>query len=248
MVNALVKNLSVVELDGFSDFTHESEGGEDINTSNRVIVGGKFKFLDPRWLLDGEGVTGMRATLIGVRNIVNKWSHDNTPLVTRILAPGEKFPDFKRLNAECDHSEWRTSFGKEVGPWSGQHCLYFVDEHWNRYTWPSPTSTIGSAIAVREIIEDINLVRKFRDEHVYAVVELSHTDFRTSYGMRQRPKLVRKDLVKLGSDRTGSLPAPDTPGIPDAGAAPAAMQGAPADAQSVSPLTAKEVTGDEIPY
>jgi hypothetical protein len=129
---ATVRKQNVVDLDGFSGFTNECEGdGDDVNMSSRVIQGIKLKFIDPRWLIDDQDVTGKQLTLIGVRNVVNKWSQDNRPLVTEILQPGQKFPDFKKLNDEAPRTEWRTSFGKETGPWSGQHCLYFIDDNYN---------------------------------------------------------------------------------------------------------------------
>jgi hypothetical protein len=234
-----MQKQNVVELDGFNDFTTESEGDDAINTSSRVIQGTKLKYLDPRWLIEERDVTGMLLTAIGVVNVANKWDDNNKPLITRILAPGEKFPDFDKLNAECPRSEWRTAFGKEVGPWSGQHCLYLIDENLNRYTWPSPTTTIGSAIAVRELVDQIKLARKFRGENVYPVIELNHTYFRTGYGDRERPHLPVQRWVTLGPDRAGALPTPDTPVL---------SAGAPADARTVAPPSTQEVLNDKILY
>jgi hypothetical protein len=232
---------NIVDLDGFSDFTDEREGDDDdINMSSRVIQGAKLKYLDPRWLIDDQDVTGKRLTLIGVRNVVNKWSKDNKALVTEILPPGQKFPNFKKLNDEAPRSEWRLSFGKETGPWSGQHCLYFIDDNYSPYTWPSPITTIGSSIAVGEIVDHVNRVRKFRDPDVYVVVELSHCLFKTGYGDRERPHLPVKDLVKLKSNRV-ALPTPDTQTV-------LTQQGAPADAQTVEPITLTEEMNDEIKY
>jgi len=237
---------TIVELDGFNDFTNEIEGADDNNMSGGIIQGTKIKFLDPRWVIDKteKDITGKLLTAIAVVNVVNKWGHDGELLEKRILAPGEKFPDFEKLNAKCP-SEWRENFGKMVGPWSGQHVVYFVDELLNRYTWASPITTVGSAICVSELARQIQLVRKFRGSNVYPVVELGRTDFPTSYGLRQRPYLLNiKDWIKLGADQPGALPASDsTPEI-----APTAPGGAPAGAQSVSEPTAKEVTDDEIKY
>jgi hypothetical protein len=212
----LTRMPAVIQLDGFNDYTSEVEGESDaLDTSSHAIVGDKIKFIDPRWLLGGTDITGMLLTLIGTRNVVTKWGHDNKPLVTRILLPGKKFPNFKKLNDECDRSEWRDSFGKMVGPGSGQHCLYFIDDNYRRLTWPSPTGTIGSCIAVDEIVADIQVARKFRGQDAFAVVELSHTNFRTCAGLKQRPKLVVKQLVKLGLDRVGALfPAAPASGHP----------------------------------
>jgi hypothetical protein len=245
MTNELTKR-TITDLDGFNDFTNEVEGEEDLNSmSTKVIHGTRFKFLDPRWLdPSGKDITGALFTAIAVANVATKWGRDNKPLDTKVLQPGKKFPDFEKLNDECDRSEWRESFGKMQGPWSGQHCVYFVDQQLNRYTWASQITTVGSAICVRELVEQIQLVRKFRGANVYPVTELGHTDFPTRYGLRQRPYLLNiKDWIVLGPNQTGALPAPDNPEI-----TPPATGGAPAGAQSVTPPAAKEVTGDEIRF
>jgi hypothetical protein len=234
----------VVELDSFNDYTNEVEGDEEVNVAGGLIKGMKIAFLDPRWLDKNKvDITGKLLTAIEVVNVVTKWGHNNKPLVTRILAPGERFPNFKELNAKCDKSEWRERFGKLVGPWSGQHCMYFIDELYNRYTWPSPVTTIGSAVAVREFTDQIKLVRRHRGANVYAVLALGHTDWPTSYGLKQRPDLLDiKDYIVLGSSQTQNvLPAPDSPEI-----TPPATGGAPADAQSVSLPTLKEELSDSV--
>src|SRR5262249_633582 len=178
--------------------------------------------------------------------------------------------DFKALNKACPQSEWFEKFGKLVGPYQGQRAIYFIDEHYNRYTWASPgprvelpgphaelhlaeiKDTIGSAICCREIMEQINLVRRVRGEGVYSVVELGHTDFKTGFGLRQRPFLLKiKEWVRLTPGRVDSLPARDAAPVAeitsqDSSATKAS--GAPADAQPVTKPTAKEVTGDEILY
>ena len=144
-----------------------------------------------------------------------------------------------------------------AGPWSGQHCLYLIDELFNPYTWASPLTTIGSAIAVRELTDQIKRVRRLRGDNAYPVLELSHTHFPNRYKPdRERPSLAIKNWVKLGTDRAAdALPPPTTPALPDSGNAPAASgnaaaatQGAPADAQAVAPITLKEEMRDEIRF
>src|SRR5262249_3471056 len=172
-------------------------------------------------------------------------------LETRILAPGEKFPNFDELNAKCDKSEWRMSFGELKGPWEGQHVVYFIDELFNKYSWPSPTTTKGSSICVREFAAQVAMVRKFNGENVFAVTELGHVDFPTAYGLKQRPDLLKiKRWIRLRSDQTGGpLPAPDDKPAIDVTPAPASpTSGAPAGAERVAPPSAKDVTGDEIPF
>jgi hypothetical protein len=233
---------TIVELDGFNDFVSEQEG-EEVNVSSRVIQGTKLKFLDPRWVIAEQDVTRMHLTVIGVRNVVNRWSDDNVSIETRILEPGEKFPNFEQLNNTCDRSEWRESFGKLVGPWSGQHCVYFIDEKLNPYTWASPINTIGSAICVREFVDQVKRVRRFRGENVYAVVELSHVDFRTGFGLRQRPHLQILEWVLLGPGRGTELPAPDTATLVESKGS-----GTPPEAKPVAPISRREELGDEVPW
>ena len=239
------RNQNIVDLDGFNDFTNEVEGAEDerVNTSARVIQGTKLKYIDPRWQIDGRDVTGMLLTLVGTRNVVNKWGPDGKPLVTNILPPGEKFPDFKKLNAEEPQSAWRMVFGKLQGPWQGQHCLYFIDDNYNPFTWPSPITTIGSSIAVEEIVDHIKRVRRYRDPDACVLVELSRKHFPNKYKPdRERPFLQVKQLVKLAPGRMSQLPEADEP-------LPALSQrGALADAQTVEPITLAEEMNDTIKY
>ena len=247
---------SVVELDGFDDFTNEVEGVEE-RMSSKVIEGTKIKFIDPRWLnaKTGQDITGKHLTVVGVRNVINKWGPDNELLDIRILAPGEKFPNFDKLNAEC-RNEWRTAFGKEVGPWSGQHVIYFVDELWNPYTWPSPTSTAGSSVCVDELMTQIKRVRSIRGDRARPLVELNHTDWPTGYGLKQRPQLVIVKWVVFGADRMETLPPTEMPSIPgpasSASIPPTAAAKAndvlPDGAQLMTPITPKEELRDEIPW
>ena len=246
MKQELMSNTSIVDLDGFSGYTRAVEGQDDTIASSRVIQGEKIKFIDPRWLLasNNKDITGTVLTSLGLRRVVNKWIGDK-PVVTRILGPNEKFPDFNKLNAECPESEWREKFGEMTGPWSGQHILYFLDANYNCYSWPSPTKTIGSAIAVEEFVDQVNRVRRVKGADIFALTELSHTDFPTKNGLRQRPFLLKiRDWVRLGPGQTGDpLPAPDQ------GEITASMaSGAPPGAQSVKPPTAEEELGDKIPF
>jgi hypothetical protein len=235
----MTRNPTGVELDGFTNYTDETDGDDDaLNTPSRAIVGLRLKFVDPRWTLEGEDVTGESLTLIDMRKVVSKWGHDRKPLETRILLPDQKWPDLAKLNSACDRGEWRDSFGKWIGPWAGQRCLYFIDANYRRITWASPKDTLGSKVCIDDAMKDIQLVRKFRGPSAFVVFKLSHTDWRTAKaGLKQRPKLVIDGPpVMLSLDRVGALPNPDA--APMINAAPVNTtipQGAPADAQPVAP-------------
>jgi len=258
---------SVIELDGLSGgYLDDSGQGDDDRTSSRVIQGGKLKFDDPNWYLDGRVVTGQLLTIIAMRKVVNKWTADGKPLETQILLPSDPFPDFKALNEACPKSEWFEKFGKLMGPYQGQRALYFIDQDYNRYTWASPAmryvqtdkglkieDTIGSAICVREVMEQIELVRRHRGPDVFPVAPLEHCDFKTVVGLKQRPYLLKfKEWIKLTPGRVDPAPAVDAAPVAEiiSQTSPMAVKagGAPADAQLVPPLTAKEVVNDEIPH
>jgi hypothetical protein len=255
-----VTRKTVLELDGFSGYTSACEGDDEINASNKVIMGTKLKFLDPHWWNTSteQIMTGTALILIDVKREVIKWGHDSKPLLPpQILAPGQKFPDFEKLNDKCNKSEWRERFGKMVGPWSGQNLLYFVDdfERLNRFTWPSPITTIGSAICVDEVVDQIALVRRIKGQNLYPVTVLGHTNFKNDFGPRQRPYLLNiphwvtygtaaQKTLPDNNQTGGALPAPR--GNPEA--PPSGTAGTPAGTQPVSKPTAKEVTGDEIKY
>jgi hypothetical protein len=258
---------SVIELDGLGGgYLDDTGQGDEDRTSSRVLQGGKIKFNDPNWYLGEQIITGRLLTIIAMRKVVNKWSADGTPLETQILLPSDPFPDFEALNVKCPKSEWFERFGKLVGPYQGQRAFYFIDETYNKFTWASPAmrceqvgkkfgdavkivDTIGSAICCREIMDQIELVRRHKGPDVYPVTPLGRCDFKTGYGLRQRPDLLKiKEWIKLTPGRVDPLPAADAAPVAEITSQDSTKTGAPADAQPVAPLTAKEVVNDEIRY
>src|SRR6185369_46376 len=97
-------------VDGFEQFTDEVEGND--STSNRLIVGPIIKFTnDSTWVTNGgdeELPNDLELVVVNVARVVQKWV-DQRPVkeATRILQPGEKWPDIKKLNADAPRSEWR---------------------------------------------------------------------------------------------------------------------------------------------
>ena len=83
---------------------------------------------------------------------------------TRILEPGEKFPDLEKLNANTPQSEWREGpDGKLHGPWQNSiPRLSARPGHAERFTYAA--STIGGGIAVRDLVDRTRWMRKFRGE------------------------------------------------------------------------------------
>src|SRR6516165_3642686 len=113
----------------------------------------------------------------------------------------------------------------------------------------TPPSALPS---VRELVAQTKLMRSYKGEFVYPLVELSHTFMPTSYGGRERPNLVVKNWVRFGEGGSLVLPTPNKPALTGSAAAtveskPAATSN-PLGMQVVEKPTAKEVTRDEIKY
>ena len=248
-----VEKVSSHALDGFGGYTEVVEGSEGQSVAGVSLLGLKLKYLDPIWTDPDEQEIKGPLVVHDVQRKVQKWLDDGRPAETIVLVPGEKWPDIEKLNKACPQSEWREKFGKSQGPWQGEHVVCFFDPATMvRYWWPSPLTTVGSAICVRELVAQTKLMRSFKGEHVYPLVELSHTFMPTGYGGRERPNLIVKDWVRFGEGGNLVAPAPNKPMLTGSTTAtgeskPTATSN-PVGMQSVGKLTAKQVTQDEIMY
>jgi hypothetical protein len=174
---------------------------------------------------------------INILRVVQRW-HDAKPLETRVLKPGEKFPDIDALNDAVPKKEWEEGpDGKPRGPWQAQHITYLLDPRtMGKFTYP--TGTVGGAIAIRDLVDRTQWMRRFKGVHVYAVVKLSDVLMNTRFGGRQRPSF---DIVKwITLDGGGGVLTPQE--LPRLESSP------PTAPKEVKPPSAKEVTDDEIKF
>jgi hypothetical protein len=196
-------------LDGFDTFDDAVEGEKQ--RSRSVIQGILIKFTnEAKWVTrDGEELApDLELAVVNVGRAVQKWV-DQQSVETRILAPGEKYPDIKKLNEECLPDEWSEGpDGKPRGPWQAQHIVYLLNPlTLDRYTFP--TGTMGGHRAVVDLVDKVKWKRRMCGGNVYPVVTLSDTFFPTRYGGRQRPHFIIQSWVGLGEDgTTQALPAP----------------------------------------
>lgn len=222
-------------VDGFAGYEDGVEGDEQ-ESSNRVIQGELIKFSNgSEWIGrdDAELSSELELIVIDILRIVQKWV-DGNPVETIILEPGQRFPNIEDLNAQVPKEEWREGpDGRPRGPWQAQHVVRMLNPaDMTRYSYP--TGTVGGAIAVRDLVDRTNWMRKFRGEHVYPVVTLADTYMRTRFGGRQRPHFDIKRWVAAPGDGDRALPPPGTPRL--------------AGPKEVTEPSAKEVTGDSIEY
>jgi hypothetical protein len=229
--------------EGWTDDVVTKSGDDERPTSAGLIKGTLLKFgNDFHWRARGDDtiLDGKELGAVGVERVVQKWQN-NTPVETRILGPGEPFPDIDELNEETPREEWAEKFGKFCGPWQAQHILYLLCLlTMEMFTFP--TGTDGGRIAIRELREKVSWMQRLRGSDVYPLVALSDTFFPTGFGGRQRPffKIVR--WVRLGgqSKETEFVPGPTTPQV----APPAAQVDLPL--AEVAEPTLKEELNDNI--
>ena len=97
MTNELEKPPHTI--DGFAGYEDAVEGNEQ-QTSNRVIQGELVKFTNEASWVTGAGEelpSDLELVVIDIGRVVQKWK-DGNPVETRVLQPGEKFPDIDALN------------------------------------------------------------------------------------------------------------------------------------------------------
>jgi hypothetical protein len=219
--------------DGFEGFNDRVEGDDEGQQGGGVIKGVLLKFTnDSAWLRgDGEEMPeGLELVAVDIARVVQKWV-DKMPEETRILAPGEPFPDIEQLNEETPRSEWSEGFdGKPKGPWQSQSVVYLLNlTTFDRFTYA--TGTIGGGIAVRELVDRTRWMRRLRGDGAFPVVLLSKVHMNTRFGGRDRPFFQITRWVKLGSD-VKTLEAPQQSAI---------------EATKIVEPTMSEILSDELP-
>jgi hypothetical protein len=235
--------------DGFEGFEGRSKGDEG-SRGRGVIQGTCVKFTNEAvWVNndDEELPADLELVVVNIGRVVQKWK-DQQPIETRVLEPGEKFPDLDKLNEDTPRREWvEGPDGNKRGPWQAQYLVYMLSpETMDRYTWP--TGTVGGSIAVRDLVDKTKWMRRLRGAHVYPVVTLSDRFMNTRFGGRQRPHLVVKRWIAFDADQK-ALPTPATSANPKQ-LEKLATETTPATAAGVrtvdTPPLAEELN-DEIP-
>jgi hypothetical protein len=230
--------------DGFEGYEDRVEG-DDQPHGGGIIKGTAIRFTNEGSWTDRdeeELPDGLELVVVDVARVVQKWI-DRLPVETRILEPGERFPDIEELNQNAPSSECSDGpDGKRRGPWQAQDVLYLLNlATMDRFTLP--TGTVGGQIAVREVVDKIKWMRKLRGAHVYPIVRLSDTFMPTRFGGRQRPHFEIKRWVSFRPDEQ-ALSAP--PRLSNSASQPTA-QSAPEQLRTVAPPTLTEEMNDEIP-
>jgi hypothetical protein len=178
----------------------------DANGNRSLVKGIKLKFTNnAEWINDSGEVIGPDREFLAVElaKVTQKWI-DNLPAETRVVAPGDFFPDVEKLNAEASQEEWRDAFGKRVGPWQNSILLYLFDpKTLEGFTWP--TSTAGGFRAIDELLNRVNRARKLQGDNIFPLVTLADAHMNTQFGGRQRPSFKVARFIALGGGQGRSL-------------------------------------------
>jgi hypothetical protein len=261
--------MSTTELvntaDGITGYADEVAGQE--TKKSGLFRGTRLKFgQTAEWEVDGEVIDPeTRLILIDIARIVTKWA-DKKPVETVVLEPGEKWPDVELWNDKVPRTEWIQGMNGLRGPWQSQRIVYLLDPtSMSQYHWPD--GTVGGGIAIREAVDSIKAMRRFRPGAA-PVVELSSKFMNTKFGGRQRPHFEIHNWVSLpgAEPQPAALPAPplNSTAAPviEARAEPAAKPAAAAKKKPtkristldiaapltpVKPVTLREELNDEIP-
>jgi hypothetical protein len=249
MRNDITKSGSFQIANNFEGWT-DDVAGDDKPENAGLIQGALLKFSNEgRWATrDGDELSrNLELVAVDVARVVQKW-HDQKPVETKVLEPGEPFPDIDELNDGVPREEWEEDLnGNPRGPYQAQHILYLLDlSTMERFTYT--TATFGGRKAIRDLRDKLIWMQRLRGANVYPVVTLSDTFMNTKWGGRQRPdfKIVR--WVRLGGEEgAGSVLALEPPTSPTT--PPTAATAKPVDLplSEVAEPTLKEELNDDLP-
>jgi hypothetical protein len=200
--------------DGFDGYNIDVAGKE--NKPSGIFRGERLKFgktgewENPAGEVIDEGV---KLIFLDITRLVVRWGKEKgPPLETVVLAPGEKVPDIEAWNDQIPKDEWLIDMnGRPRGPWQFQQVCHFLDpKSMSQFHWVD--STVGGSICIRECIDSVKAMRRFRPGAA-PVVELGSKFMDTRFGGRQRPHLQISSWVNLpgtGAEpqQAAALPAP----------------------------------------
>jgi hypothetical protein len=199
--------------DGFDNYTDHVEG-DDSPQQQGILRGTHLKFdATAQWeRRDGE-VIGPEVKLIvtDIARAVLKWGPgaDKKPPETTIIPPGVPFPDVDAMNEATSKDQWRQGPAGLQGPFQVQQAVYML-EPVSMETFTFTTSSIGGFIAVRDLVDKVRTMRRYRGA-VSPIVTLGDTAMRTRFGERRRPHFSIVDWVRMGGSdepQQAVLPAP----------------------------------------
>jgi hypothetical protein len=242
--------------DGFDGYSDRVEGDEGAQHQG-LIRGSLLKFSNTaEWeRRDGETIeSNVKLIVTDVIRAVVRWgTGKGPPEETTVIPAGQPFPDVAAMNEAIPKDQWRQGPAGPQGPFQVQQAVVLIEPR-SMETFTFPTSTVGGFIAVRELVDKVKTMRKYRGP-VSPIVTLGDVPMRTRFGERRRPHFTIVDWVRMGGGEPEqpALPAPivEAKANPEPAAKPATpinTLDVAAPLPSVAPLTVGEEMNDAIPW
>jgi hypothetical protein len=209
---------------------------EDDEYSNRLLRGGRAKWVDKVWTLDGVAPGKQDEFLLdGTGYALQRWV-DGLPVII-LKEPGKSLPNPDDLNADIPMKDW--PIGKFTGqpepPWKLVAFAYLLRlPSLAEYTHIN--STWGTRICIRELRQSIRNMCRWRGPNAVPIVRLTSVIMPSKkYPGRFRPEL---EIVKwhLIGDQPAQIESPKPRGS-------GGQTGKPAE-----PVTIQEELNDVIPF
>jgi hypothetical protein len=228
-------------------YENESDGFNQPDEANRIIVGLMEKFNDGEWTTGGLPADKKRRIVaVATNTIIQRWK-DGETIETITEKP---LPDVKLLNETVPREEWEIGINGPREPYQITHVVYLLNlDDAERTTFIN--STVGAAIAVSRLKDKVVWMRRMRGENVFAQLDLTWAPMPTRFGMRKRPEFRIIGWIVLGPGG-GALPPSSEqpkqlpPAAPKQDVGP--RQTAPLAPKKVEEPSLAEELDDDIPF
>jgi hypothetical protein len=152
---------------------------------NGTLIGAIEKYTKGDWTTAGAPADSKRRLLaVDTLHCLRRWQ-DKRVIQEIHDRPLPKVDD---LNKAIPENEWEIdpNSGEPRPPWEHTHVVYLWDlDTGKKSTFLS--STVGGAIAVSDLKEQVRSMRRLRGELIYPQVELGSLSMKTKHGMGKKP-------------------------------------------------------------
>jgi hypothetical protein len=184
-------------------------GDDDDEFSDRLIQGGRGKWVDKIWTMDGTPAREDDHYLVTGTGVANQRWVGGLPEVI-LKEPGKSLPDVDLLNEKIPRDQW--PIGKFTGqpepPWKVVAFVYLLRLH-DAAVFTHINSTWGTKICVRSIRERIRNMGVLRGASVWPIVRLTSTPMPSkNFPGRFRPELEIVEWRQIGSNQPAQIESP----------------------------------------
>ena len=211
---------------------------DDDDYSDRLLQGGRAKWVDKVWTLNGVPPReDDRFLVTGTGFVLQSWK-DGLPEVI-LKEPGKSLPDPDDLNAAIPKEQWPIGkfSGEPEGPWKLVAFAYLLRKR-DAAVFTHINSTWGTRICVRSIRDRMRDMGRLRGVSVYPIVRLTSAPMPSKkFPGRFRPEFEIVEWRQIGGNPPAQIENPKQ------SPTPSEQIGKPAE-----PVTLEAELSDKIPY